>query len=266
MLKYRILTAIVLLLIILSMMWLLPSWLFSLAVSVFFIISAFEWAGLIGLQSLQGRCAYAFLLCLLLLTSYFLNPFPLLIVACIVWLGAGAVVVACQREFKKAFYLDEPWLKGVCGLLMLTACWKAISILQATSPLWLLISLAVCWLADTGAYFSGRWWGKHPLASKISPKKTWEGFWGGLILTVVFFAVLSLLLPMNLGQRVFFIVLITFCVFSSVIGDLFVSLLKRRAGVKDTGTLLPGHGGLLDRGDSALSAVAIFALGFLLLK
>lgn len=266
MLKHRVLTALVLLIIILPMMWFLPAWIFSLMVSLFFVVSAFEWAKLIGLQTLQARCAYALMLVLLLLCSYFLAPLPLLIVACLFWLAAGAVVVACQIGSEKAFYLDEPWIKGICGLLMLTACWKAVSILQAASPLWLLISLAICWLADTGAYFTGRWWGKHFLASKISPKKTWEGFWGGMVLTVVTFAALSLLLPFNTKQRALFILLIILCVSFSVVGDLFVSLLKRRAGVKDTGALLPGHGGVLDRGDSALSAVAIFALGLLLLK
>ena len=122
------------------------------------------------------------------------------------------------------------------------------------------------WVVDSGAYFSGRHWGNHALAARISPKKTWEGFWGGILLPFLLLIVMSLFLPISSQQRIGFILVDIATALFSVIGDLFVSLLKRQAGFKDSGWLLPGHGGLLDRLDSTISAMPIFTFGFLLLK
>ena len=121
------------------------------------------------------------------------------------------------------------------------------------------------WAADTGAYFVGRAWGKHLLAERVSPKKTWEGFCGGLVLALIVGVAGSYLLPIDFAQRILIWVLALVAALFSVLGDLLESLLKRQSGVKDSGWLLPGHGGILDRIDSMLPAVTVFVLGMLLL-
>jgi phosphatidate cytidylyltransferase len=265
MLKSRVLTAIILLLIIVSLIWLLKTPVFAVIVSIFFIISAWEWARLVGLISIFWRFGYVILVILLLFTAYFLSPLPWLYTAFILWLWAAAAIISYQQGGGLLGF-QNPWVKGLTGLVMLVACWRSLVVLQAASPWLLLGCLSVCWLADTGAYFAGRRWGAHALAERISPKKTWEGFWGGILLTIATLAVATLFAPISPLQRGLFIIVIAVCALFSVIGDLFLSLLKRQAGVKDSGNILPGHGGLLDRVDSTICVASIFALGFLLLK
>lgn len=265
MLKYRIVTAIALLLIIVAMMWLLNPPIFAAAVAIFFIIGAAEWTVLIPLKSLCWRLGYTVLVILALYGAYFLSPLPLLCAALLVWLWAAAAICSYQCGASLLGF-QWSWIKALTGLVMLVACWKGISLLKAVSPIWLLVVFGLIWLGDTGAFFSGRRWGSHALASRVSPKKTWEGFWGGLCLAVVVISFSSLFLTMSAAQRGLFLVLVIICALFAVVGDLFISVLKRQVGLKDSGSLLPGHGGLLDRVDSTLSAVPIFALGFLLLK
>lgn len=263
MLKYRILTAIFLLFVIVAMVFLLKPPVFALALSIFFILGANEWAGLMGLMAVTGRVAYVFLVMLGLCSAYFLPPMLLFCVTLILWLWAAAAVYACQQD-RGLLGFEEKWVKALTGILMLVGCWKSILVLQATSPFGLLAAFILIWLVDIGAFFSGRRWGRHPLADRISPKKTREGFWGGILLSVAVLSLGSFFLEITWQQRVLFIVLAFIGALFAVVGDLFISLLKRNAGIKDTGTLLPGHGGLLDRVDSTLSTLPIVALGFLL--
>jgi phosphatidate cytidylyltransferase len=120
--------------------------------------------------------------------------------------------------------------------------------------------------ADIGAYFSGKTWGRHKLAEKVSPAKTWEGFWGGMAGCVLLAVALWSLLPERAAHvdlaAVIAVTLAT--ALASVVGDLSVSMVKRESGVKDSGTMLPGHGGILDRLDSICGAAPVFALGLLL--
>jgi phosphatidate cytidylyltransferase len=117
-------------------------------------------------------------------------------------------------------------------------------------------------VADSGAYFAGRAFGRHKLAPKVSPAKTLEGLAGGLLLTSALSIGVACSLKLSVGAWCGFVGLSMLTVLASVHGDLVESMLKRRAGIKDSGTILPGHGGVLDRIDSLLSATPIFALGF----
>jgi len=121
--------------------------------------------------------------------------------------------------------------------------------------------------ADVGAYFSGRRWGRHKLAPDVSPGKTWEGLWGGLAAVMVVTAVVWASMPKSyLHIRVETLLLMGLAVAgASVLGDLTVSMVKRASGLKDTGSILPGHGGLLDRIDSLAAAGPVFALGLILM-
>ena len=126
-------------------------------------------------------------------------------------------------------------------------------------PGWLLYALVLVWGVDSGAYFMGRFLGRSLLIPRVSPKKTWQGVWGGLIVAAIVIIVGYYCLPHAKANTSAFVVLSLISVIFCVFGDLAISLLKRIAGVKDTGVLFPGHGGLLDRLDSVLPTLLLFA-------
>jgi phosphatidate cytidylyltransferase len=161
----------------------------------------------------------------------------------------------------------EPWtraLKLLAGSLCVIPAWAALCWLHAGSlrgPTWTLFALVLVWMADTGAYFAGSRWGRHKLAPRISPGKSWEGFAGGLAATLLAAAAAMPVLGLP-WHRLGDLMLLTGVAFLfSVAGDLFESLLKRHAGAKDSSDLIPGHGGVLDRVDSLLAALPVFAVG-----
>ena len=149
-------------------------------------------------------------------------------------------------------------LRWLCGIFILIPLFVALASLYTAGPLYLLFALFVVWGADVGAYFAGRRLGRVKLAPQISPGKTWEGVFGGLavvaIVATVFASSLGLapavLIPFSMAAAAL-----------SVVGDLTVSMFKRTAGVKDSGSLFPGHGGILDRIDSVSAAAPLFAIG-----
>ncbi|HNH25091.1 MAG TPA: phosphatidate cytidylyltransferase, partial [Accumulibacter sp.] len=153
-------------------------------------------------------------------------------------------------------------LAGVLiGLMLLLPAWLALIQLRQAGPYALLAIMMIVWLADTGAYFAGRRWGRHKLAPNISPGKTWEGAIGGAVAVIVYGFGLSLLYPEMLGMSSWRLLLVLVVItVVSVMGDLLESLLKRQAGLKDSSNILPGHGGVLDRIDSLTSTLPIVAL------
>jgi phosphatidate cytidylyltransferase len=159
---------------------------------------------------------------------------------------------------------------AMVGWLVLIATWVAVVALQTSSPGLLLAMMAIVWIADTAAFFAGRRFGRHKLAPLISPGKSWEGAWGG-IAAVALYALLLVPLAARAGVRAsvdaasiaMWVAFAIALAALSIVGDLHESLLKRRAGVKDSGTLLPGHGGILDRTDALLAAMPPVALATL---
>jgi phosphatidate cytidylyltransferase len=127
---------------------------------------------------------------------------------------------------------------------------------------WLFYALSLVWVADIGAYFSGKKFGKKKLAPLISPGKTKEGFIGAVVATSVYTLAASYYFDLDTQPAVMLVLLSIILTFVSVSGDLYISLLKREAGLKDSGNILPGHGGILDRIDSVLAAMPVFLLGF----
>jgi phosphatidate cytidylyltransferase len=165
---------------------------------------------------------------------------------------------------------QSKWVGALAAVVVLIGAFVAVVELQARSPWLVLAAMATVWIADTAAFFAGRKYGRHKLAPLISPGKSWEGAWGG-IAAVVVYALLLVPLASRAGVRasvdgVSIAIWIGFAIALaalSIVGDLHESLLKRRAGVKDSGTLLPGHGGILDRTDALLAAMPPVALATL---
>jgi phosphatidate cytidylyltransferase len=262
MLKVRIVTALVLgCLLLLSLFALSPRGT-VLVFAVVWTMAAWEWAGFGALQSFAARGAYAFCVAALLLLSWRWTEDPghmliLLGVACAWWLAAFLWLVLAPAWHRPALAL-------LCGVPVLVPAFVALSRLQmaargfARGPEIVLWMLLLVFAADIGAFFAGRRWGRRRLAPRVSPGKTWEGAIGGLV-TVALVAVGGAVhFGLSVGAGVVFGCAVGIF---SVIGDLTESMFKRSAGLKDSGRLLPGHGGILDRIDSVTAAAPLYALG-----
>ena len=227
------------------------------------LAGGWEWSGFLRLRSAFGRAVYVAVLAALLPSAWWLtmtaagrNTF--LAVAVVWWIVALCWVVFAPRRV-------APWSAALAGTLALVPAWLALVRLRLDLPhgaQWVLFSLILVWMADIGAYFIGRRFGRLRLAPEVSPGKTWEGVIGGMAASAVVAVI---------GAAWFHLPLLTFlplclaAVSFSVVGDLTESLLKRFAGVKDSGTLFPGHGGVMDRMDSVTGAVPVLFFGLTLL-
>jgi phosphatidate cytidylyltransferase len=262
MLRTRIITAAVLACILLIGLFRLPPAWAVLAFGAVFTIGAWEWGAFGGLRGWLSRAAYSAAVALLLLAAWkwTLDPAHLLLLlgaACAWWLMALLWLSLFPSR-------HHPLLVLACGLPVLVPPFIALARLQISTRgvahgpqivLWLVLLVVA---ADIGAYFAGRRFGRRKLAPRVSPGKTWEGALGGLLMValVSWGGAAHLDLP-PLGAVAFGCVVGIF----SIIGDLTESMFKRTAGLKDSGSLLPGHGGLLDRIDSVTAAAPLYALG-----
>ncbi len=265
MLKLRVLTALALLPIVLVAVFGLGREPFALVAGIFFLIGGWEWSAMIGRFSRAGRLCWCASLALLMVLAEWFQPPWLLNALPLWWLLALVAVVGYPRNAELWF---RPALLVPVGWLLLVPAWMAMVQLQdhgalgLSGPWALLFVLVWVWAADTGAYFAGRQFGRHKLAPKVSPGKTVEGLVGGVILALLVVAVVfaggwlgsDVILP-----SLMIVALLT--VLASVLGDLFESMVKRQRGIKDSGTVLPGHGGMLDRIDSITAALPVVIAG-----
>jgi len=230
--------------------------------------AALEWAALAGFRSPAARLGYAFLTVGLALTGVFtlrgtgLPLSGLLVAGCLWWCVASVWIVHYQlRESPKP---GDRMPLAVMGWFALVPALVALLTLLERGPPLLLALFALVWGADVFAYFGGKTFGKRRLASRVSPGKTWEGLLSAMLGTqLLAFAGAGLLASQPVSAV---LVLAAVTLLASVVGDLTESLLKRLRGVKDSGALLPGHGGLLDRIDSLLAAAPVFTLGLILME
>lgn len=264
MLRARVITAIVLLPGLLALVWFAPSNIFAMAIGAVALIAAREWAQLAGVTA--GAATYGFMAAvavLMLLLWFFPQWRAAWVILALLWWVAALYCVVRYPAHGRIW--DRPLVLGGSGLLVLCATWLGIVALQARGPLVLLVLLFVVWAADVGAYFAGRAFGARKLAPRVSPGKSWEGVLGGLLLAIAIGAAMRAWttsfasLPATLSY-VQAIGTCTLIVTVSILGDLTESMLKRQRGVKDSGTLLPGHGGVLDRIDSVLATAPLWAL------
>ncbi|HLS83926.1 MAG TPA: phosphatidate cytidylyltransferase [Arenimonas sp.] len=154
-------------------------------------------------------------------------------------------------------------LKLLAGSLSVVPAWCALVWLHAgeLGPRWALLAVVLVWAADSGAYFAGSRFGRRKLAPAVSPNKSWEGVWGGLAACLLLALLAFGLLGLGWRQLPALMLLVLLAGAASVLGDLLESLMKRHAGLKDSGRIIPGHGGLMDRIDSLLAALPVFAVG-----
>lgn len=254
----RVVTAVVLLVVLLIVFFRLPQPAAIGVLGAFVAVAAWEWSAFLPLERLIARAAYTLLLLALLAGSLWVFPGrvslqPLLWVS-LAWWGVAFI---CVLRFPMKI---APAVGAVCGMLVVVPAWVALAALLAVpgrGPEYVLFVLMIVWAADIGAYFVGRRLGRTKLAPKVSPGKTWEGLGGGLIGAVGVASCGSWWFDWSPWFLVPLAISVTAI---SVVGDLTVSMFKRNVGLKDSGNLFPGHGGVLDRVDSVMAAVPLFTL------
>lgn len=268
MLKARVVTALILLAGLLTSLFLLPAFGWLIFASLVCGGAALEWGAMVGFGPAPRRI-YAALLGLLCLTGGLVAGLHLPASVAPFALAPAYALSALFWLLCVPFWLRARWkLPGagaaaLVGFVLLVPPSLAIAHLRLLSP-WLLLGvMAAVWIADIAAYFTGRAFGRRKLAPAISPGKSWEGAYGAAVGVVIYGLIcLSAFLPHGLGAGRMALAALGLLVFTaiSIIGDLFESMLKRQAGVKDSGTLLPGHGGILDRIDSLTSTLPLAGL------
>jgi len=263
MLSLRILTASVLILGAVLGIFYLPLGAFNVIVAAMMLMGAWELAEMFWANNLKKQLV--FLAVILLVTVLAFRYFALWGISCgsVWWLCVPMILARYTKKMGKLFF--GTLSRYSIGILVFVPFFLAMSLLQEQfGPKYLLYILVLVWANDIGAYFAGTFCGKTLLAPAISPKKTWEGVFGGLVLGLMVIICGGFLLNIH-GIRWFLWIALNIVIsLWSVIGDLFESMLKRLAQVKDSGSLLPGHGGIFDRIDSLTAAVPLFVLAVII--
>lgn len=272
MLWKRVITAVVLALLLLGALFALPPTGIAILIGVVVTIATWELTLLLELKSLSSRIIYTLLVVGLgIVGSIWIlkegSLFPVFAIAVSWWIYAFYYVVSAANENQKSgSVFDHMGSRMVIGLLIMVPTWLAFLMLYITDPAapnLLLYALLLVWVADTFAYFSGKAWGRTKLAPSISPGKSVEGVVGGLIGVAILATVAGHYFWQYDGQHLIVLIVLSLVVGAiSIVGDLIESVFKRRVGVKDSGTLLPGHGGLFDRIDALTAAIPVFAFGW----
>ncbi len=260
MLKQRIITALVLLPFALGGFFLLNGDLFALFIGAVVSLGAWEWARLAGFTAQVQRVAYAALVAVLLFGLYLLPVLaPWVLLMAVAWWTVATLLVLGYPASSR--YWAQAPVRVLIGLLILLPAWQGLVLLkQWPEANWLILAVMVLvWGADIGAYFSGRRFGKRKLAPQVSPGKSWEGVFGGLLATLLICTGVALYRDWSFTSLLLGLLGTAVVVLISVVGDLTESMFKRQAGIKDSSNLLPGHGGVLDRIDSLTAAIPVFA-------
>lgn len=273
MLKQRIITAICIFALFLATLLAASPFVFSAFVGLVLLVSAWEWSNLSGFQRYWQRALYMLLfLGLLVSVSFYLGIMSDTAIdqdkARSVFLMSGlwwAIALLWVQGYPSSAVLwGATWVRGLIGLLVLIPAGISLVYLhhQPQGHWLILLVVLVVATADIGAYFSGRAFGRRKLAKNVSPGKSWEGVWGGLVGCVILALVVAAVADWSAWMVLLGIIIPTALV--SVLGDLLESMVKRHRGLKDSGYILPGHGGVMDRIDGLTAAAPIFALAIIL--
>ena len=250
-----------------------PTSVFLYFVLFIVLISGYEWAKLSGVSSFALRCSFAVVITLL---TWAIHQYADAYIDWIIMLAAVswfAITVYLKLSEPSPVNTSFSPVKLVSSIIILPAAALAMCDIHGMDLLggdlgggqgaeWLFYALSLVWVADIGAYFSGKNFGKHKLAPHISPGKTIEGLTGGVIATSLYTLAAAYYFELDMEKTALLVLLSIVVTLISVSGDLFFSFLKREAGLKDSGRILPGHGGILDRIDSVLAAMPVFIVGY----
>ncbi|MBI1965561.1 MAG: phosphatidate cytidylyltransferase [Betaproteobacteria bacterium] len=263
----RLATAAALLAVCVAALFLLPNGWWTAALIPVLLAASWEWGKLGGLSGVSRRIFSAVVLASAVLL-WQAAPEPAgpaadrrhVIDIAVYTLGCAFWVLIAPVWVSGRWQVRAPLVLAVVGWIVLVPAWLALARLQA-DPARLIVLLGIVWLADSAAYLAGSAWGRRRLAPAVSPGKTWEGVAGAGAAVAVYYVLLSVFAPGGQWREgASGIALFMGVALMSVVGDLFESWIKRQAGVKDSGSLLPGHGGILDRADSLTSSMPIAAL------
>lgn len=260
-LKQRVVTGVILVVCVLLGVLLLPKSLFAIAALVVLIsLAGWEWGRLVALDDLsRGLFVGALLLTAMVVYLWQDVRWVAIVIGVLGWLGA--LVLLAMYEQGADLYKQQKWILRIAGFLVLVPAWVALITLHQHYPMLVLYLIFLVAIADSGAYFAGKAFGKNKLAPQLSPGKTREGALGGLLGVAIWSILGALYFNLPAADWFYFIVLSLIVSSLSVAGDLFESLIKREAGMKDSGNILPGHGGILDRVDGLIAALPLFTLG-----
>ncbi len=277
MLKQRIITALVLGPLVIWSVLSFPHPAIAIEMAVILCIGAWEWARLSGITSQIGRVGFALfnggVFAGIAVLMHYDQSFliPALYLAGIFWLFALVMVIYFNRKKITPLNNTSSLIKIftlIFGSGILAGSFLSIVALHRDASygsIYILALLILIWAADSCAYFAGKAFGKHKLAVNVSPGKSWEGVIGGLAGTIIAAYLFSLYLDISATNILKFIFIALITIGFSIVGDLTESLFKRRAGIKDSSQILPGHGGIMDRIDSLVAAAPIFILGLIIL-
>jgi phosphatidate cytidylyltransferase len=251
--KQRIITAVIALFVLMLVLFVIPRQAALLVIVAVMLGGAWEWSAFLNASGSAMRIAYVLAIAAMLAAVTFLQvDTNLILEASMIW-WFGALIWS--------FFFPTPipaFVRWVAGALVIVPLYIALLILYNAGPMILLFALLIVWVADSGAFFVGKTMGRVKLAPAISPGKTWEGVIGGLLAVALLTLLRSIWVETDLAVFIPFYLAVAGI---SVVGDLTVSMFKRTAGVKDSGSLFPGHGGVLDRIDSVAAAAPLLALG-----
>lgn len=271
MLKYRLLTAFLMGPLILWAIYAMPEKYFALFVLVLVSLGAWEWSAFAAWVKPLQRIIFSVINIILFVAVLFFqnNDLHLAIVsASLIW-WAICIPLLLSFPFTKNNFLHTQVAKTVVGIILLLGTLVSMVLIRnnpAYGSGFVLYLILIIWFADSGAYFAGRSLGKNKLIPNVSPGKTWEGVAGAFVSTLIVSIVALNMLNIPSSQSIIFIIVTQVTVLYSIVGDLSESMFKRMANIKDSGHILPGHGGILDRIDSLMSGFPVFFAGLWLME
>ena len=275
MLRLRVITALILAPLIIWSVLAFSHRALAIELGLVLSVAAWEWARLSGLKNNIARIAFGgVMLLLMMLATWLLHDsmvwLPWMLYGNLLWWVIGLILVVTFRKMPEQlpvhFESTDIVLNLLAGIFIIGGAFVALTGLHQSSnygAFYILILLLLIWIADIAAYFTGKKFGKHKLAPYVSPGKTWEGVAGAAVAVFIAALVIGKIRQFPLYNLILFTLLALITIAFSILGDLTESLFKRRAGVKDSSRLLPGHGGILDRIDSLMAAAPVFLLGLM---
>lgn len=241
---------------------------FSLLIAIIVLIAAWEWTSFVKIKSNKNKSFYVLIIFILMALSFKLDiNYQINFLFLIIFWWLINLIWILKYPKLQSFWYKNQLLRGLNGILVIIPTWLSfILIRELLGAGWLLFLLFLIWGADTGAYFVGKNFGKRKLLKKVSPGKTVEGVIGAIATSIVISILALYSNNISYDKWLLYIVLTFLVVIASVVGDLFESIFKRATNMKDSGSILPGHGGILDRIDSLTSAAPVFLIGCLFIE